>query len=124
MIGSIGIDLVETSRIQKLVTNYGDRFIGRILGPLELELYRTRRDRYQFLAGRFAAKEATVKALGKYITERPPLQTIQIVNDTTGQPSLHFETDLAARLSHISAKVSISHEKSHAVAVVMFSEKQ
>jgi len=123
MIGSIGIDLVDVTRVQRLVERHGERFLNRILGPKEKEYYGERHDRFQFLAGRFAAKEAVIKALGKYITDRPPLNTIQIINDNTGQPMLKLSDELTRQLCHVNAQVSISHEKSHAVAMVVFWEK-
>jgi holo-[acyl-carrier protein] synthase len=122
MIGSIGIDLVEVARIKRLAENYEERFVERILGPREMEQLAIRHDRFQFLAGRFAAKEAVIKALGKYITDRPPLNTIQIINDITGQPTLKLSEELTQHLNHISANISISHEKSHAIAMVVFWE--
>lgn len=123
MIDSIGIDLVEVMRIKQIVERHGDRFLNRVLGPQEFEVYRTRHDRHPFLAGRFAAKEAAIKALGRYLVQRPPFRHIEIVNDNTGQPQLRFAGDLAARLAHLRSQVSISHERSHAVAVVVLWEK-
>ena len=123
MIESIGIDLVEVMRMRRIVERHGDRFLNRVLGPQELEAYRIRHDRHPFLAGRFAAKEAAIKALGKYIVQRPPFRQIEIVNDNTGQPRLQFAGDLAARLAHLTSQVSIAHERSHAVAVVVLWEK-
>jgi holo-[acyl-carrier protein] synthase len=123
MIRSVGIDLAETARIQKLMERYGERFLVRLLGPAELELLRGRHDRYQFVSGRFAAKEAAIKALGRFITVRPPLRKIQIVNDNTGQPELLLPGHLDSRLLEVQAQVSIAHERSHAVAVVVLWEK-
>jgi holo-[acyl-carrier protein] synthase len=123
MIRSVGIDLAETERIRKLMERYGDRFLRRLLGPQEFELYRGRHDRHQFVSGRFAAKEAAIKALGRFLTVRPPLHEIQIVNDNTGQPELLWPGHLDARLHEVQAQVSIAHERSHAVAVVVLWEK-
>lgn len=123
MIGSIGIDLVEVGRLKRLVERYGDRFLMRVYGAAELAALQSRHDRYQFLAGRFAAKEATIKALGKYLTTRPPYRNIQIVNDNTGQPLLRLEGDPALERLHLDSQVSISHERSHAAAVVVLREK-
>lgn len=123
MIDSIGIDLVDVARLKRIVERHGDRFLNRVFGTHELGIYRTRHDRYLFLAGRFAAKEATIKALGKYIPLRPPFRHIEIVNDSTGQPRLLFSGDLALRLEHLGSQVSIAHERTHAVAVVVLWEK-
>jgi len=123
MIDSIGIDLVDIARLKRIVERHGDRFLNRVYGAQELDIGRRRHDRYPFLAGRFAAKEATIKALGKYIAQRPPFRHIEIINDSTGQPRLLFAGGLALRLDHLGSQVSIAHERTHAVAVVVLWEK-
>ncbi len=122
MTESIGIDIVETDRIRRALDRFGDRFRNRILGDRELSQYERRSDRAVFLAGRFACKEAVVKALGKYIKDRPTLSSIQIVNDDTGQPEVSFPDELAEQLKHVRFLVSISHEKHYAVAMAVTSE--
>lgn len=123
MLGSVGIDLVDVTRIERLLTQYGDRFIARILGPDELSQLGGRYDRAQFVAGRFAAKEAAIKALGHYLTDRPALTKIQVVNDVTGRPSLDLSHLASPRLQRVSAQLSISHERSHAIAIVILTEE-
>ncbi len=123
MINSLGIDLVDVDRIRHLAERHGDRFLRRVYGCEELAALQSRHDRYQFLAGRFAAKEAAIKALGRSLSVRPPYRDIQIVNDNTGQPQLLLAEDLSRRLDNLESQVSISHERSHAVAVVVLWEK-
>ena len=123
MADSIGVDILETDRIRNSVARFGERFLRRILGDNEIEIYRSRVDRPAFLAGRFACKEAVIKALGKYLTDRPPLTQIQILNDSTGQPHLSFPDDLKARLKGLDILVSISHDRKYAVAMVVITEK-
>jgi holo-[acyl-carrier protein] synthase len=60
----IGIDLVEVKRIEKAVENYGERFLNRIYTDDELRVAEKRKNNFQYLALRFAAKEAVMKALG------------------------------------------------------------
>ena len=105
-----------------MAERHGDRFLKRVYGPRELEILDNRHDRYPFLAGRFAAKEAAIKALGKFLTERPSFRQLEIVHDNTGQPLLLMSGDAAAKLHHVRSEVSISHERSHAVAVVILWE--
>ena len=62
MIIGLGTDIVELERIEKAAARFGERFAARILHPEELELWR-KTPQTTFLAGRFAAKEALVKAL-------------------------------------------------------------
>ncbi len=120
---AIGIDIVETDRIRRSVERFGDRFLQRILSEEELEAYALRGDRDAFVAGRFACKEAAIKALGKYLSERPPYSGIQVLNDQTGQPHMTFCGRLSGQLSGLESMVSISHERNYAVAVVILSEK-
>ncbi len=123
VLGSVGIDLVDVTRIAKLLSLYGDRFCVRVLGPDEMSQLNGRFDRAQFIAGRFAAKEAAIKALGRYIVERPSLTKIQIVNDFTGRPSLDLSHLAYPQLARVSAQLSISHERSHAIAIVILTEE-
>ncbi|MBN1212854.1 MAG: holo-ACP synthase [candidate division Zixibacteria bacterium] len=122
MVTSLGIDIIETARIKSAVERFGERFLRRILGVDELPIYQRRRDRYEFLAGRFAAKEAAVKALGKYLDRRPPFNAIQIVNDDRGQPRLVFPEKISGRLVGVRSLMSISHSRYNAVAIVIFEE--
>jgi holo-[acyl-carrier protein] synthase len=119
MAHSIGIDIVEIERIRRAVERFGDRFIARILGPDERAALSARRDRPLFLAGRLAAKEAVIKALGEFITDRPAFARLEIINDATGRPHLHLPADLAERLPHLDISISISHEKNYAVAMAL-----
>lgn len=119
MTHSVGIDIVDVVRIRRAVGRFGDRFVGRILGPAEQERLRERHDHAAFIAGRFAAKEAIIKALGRYITVRPPYAHLQIVNDPTGRPQLLLPDALADQLKRLDIQVSISHERNHAVATAL-----
>jgi holo-[acyl-carrier protein] synthase len=123
MANSIGVDILETERIRNSVARFGDRFLRRILGDKEIDIYRRRADRHVFLAGRFACKEAVIKALGKYLKDRPPFSHIQIINDSTGQPHLCFPEALKARLAGLDILVSISHDRKYAVAMAVITEK-
>lgn len=122
-LGAVGIDLVDVTRIANLISRYGDRFLLRILGPDEMAYLGIRRDRAQFVAGRFAAKEAAIKALGQYLKEKPALSRIQILNDETGRPSLDLAQLALPQLTSVHAKISISHERSHAIAMVILTEE-
>ena len=122
MITGLGIDIVETKRIKKDLDDFGERFVKRILGADEIDLLQNRKDREQFLAGRFAAKEAAIKAMGKYLKDKPPFYHIQILRDTHGMPQLVFNEDITHKLAGLNSHVSISHEKNYAVAIVILEE--
>ena len=120
---AIGIDIVEIGRIARAFSNYSNRFVRRILGPDEVLIFERRADGIQFLAGRFAAKEAVVKALSRYLSRRPPLASLQILNDDAGNPTLVLPAQLQERLAGIRCLVSISHSHSDAVAVAVLSDE-
>ena len=122
MIKSVGIDLVAISRIDEDISKFGKRFVEKILGPHERSVYDRRQDKAIFLAGRFAAKEAIVKGLGKFVTERPALSSIQILNDDSGFPEVSFPKAIEVALGSSRCHISISHDHNNAVAVAVFEE--
>lgn len=122
MADSIGIDIVSCQRIASDLNRFGERFLDRILGPEERSLYDRRPDGTLFLAGRLAAKEALIKALGKYLKEKPPFASMQILNDEKGMPYIRQGGDWQSELPPCSLLVSISHEKEYAAAVVVITE--
>lgn len=123
MTESIGLDIVENARIEGLLSKHPERFVDRILGTEEQAIYEDRRDQIPFLAGRFAAKEALIKALGAYLTDRPPYRSLQILNDTTGRPFVQLDEALASELSHIRILISLSHERNYAVGMAVITER-
>lgn len=94
MIYGIGIDVVEPRRIARLVEKYGERFARRVLTQLEWPDYLKTVRPVLFLANRFAAKEAFSKALGTGFRYPVTLQSISVVQNTAGKPSLAFHPNL------------------------------
>ncbi len=123
MIRSIGLDLVEIDRIRRDIEQYGERFVRKILGENELLTYEKRQDKPLFLAGRFAAKEAVIKALGVYLTDRPAFSSVEILNTSSGQPEVHLPAPIANQLGSARCHISITHERQFAAAVAIFSEE-
>lgn len=123
MIKSVGIDIVRTKRIEKDIEKFGERFLDKILGPNEKELADTRTDSAQFIAGRFAAKEAIIKCLGVLTDQRPAFSSLEIINNDQGQPILEAGGELAQLLAPYSIHLSISHEKKYAAAVAVLEER-
>lgn len=124
MVKSIGIDIVEIERIRHNLERFGQRFINRILGADEQILMEGRSDKVQFLSGRFAAKEAVIKTLGVYLTNRPAYALIQIINDASGSPRLSLPADLSSKLGTVCCQLSITHERRYAAAVAILVEEQ
>lgn len=117
----LGVDLVELDRIERIVDRHGDRFVARICLSGEMG-ERTGPGRVQRLGGLFAAKEAALKALGTGWARGLAFRDVEITRNPAGAPSLRFHgpaADRARELGVEAAHVSISHERGHAVAVVV-----
>src|SRR5262245_60414259 len=81
-----GIDLIEVSRIRSVLAKHGERFLGRVLGQVEIEYCMEQREPAPFVAARFAAKEAVSKAFGTGIGARLGWQDIEVRRLASGQP--------------------------------------
>ena len=116
---SHGVDLVECSRIARLLENHRERFLDRILTAGE----RTRADTFRHpvphIAGRFAAKEAVLKVLGTGWRGEIAWTDIEIANDDLGQPHVTLKGACKERARHVGIDrilISISHTDTHAMA--------
>lgn len=122
MIIGCGIDLVKIKRIEKIIKRWGNNFTSRIFTPLEGEYCEKKKvNKFQSYAGRFAAKEALLKALGLGL-RGANWKEIEIKNNELGQPII----DTSGKLKNIAlAKgvskyfISISHAKEYAIAQVI-----
>jgi holo-[acyl-carrier protein] synthase len=83
---AVGTDILRFERIDEVVERLGERFVERILTPLEREEYAASRRPGNLLAKRFAAKEAVAKALGTGIGRGVSWQDIRISHDQNGAP--------------------------------------
>lgn len=86
MIFGVGTDIVELSRIQATYDRFGDHFVKRMLMDEERELFDRNKWPVRFLAMRFAAKEAVVKAMGTGFAHGVWLRDIGIINNEWGRP--------------------------------------
>jgi holo-[acyl-carrier protein] synthase len=95
MIIGIGSDIVSIDHVANCFKKQSWAFVHRILGKLELDYFAQISDNramsVSYLARRFAAKEAALKALGTGITPEMDLRDVQILNDSKGKPELHIE---------------------------------
>ena len=105
-----GIDIVDIRRIAGMVERYGNRFLEKVFTPAEVSYAKKKRRKEESLAGRFAAKEAFMKASGRRLVFRD----IEVLSEI-GKPYIIYR---GVRYDD----VSISHEKSYAVSVVMLKE--
>lgn len=115
MIKGIGIDLIELKRIEQAILKNA-RFVNRVLTEKEVSVYNEysiKQRQIEFLAGRFAAKEAFSKAAGTGIGKLS-FQDIQILNEGSGAPFIS-----AKGFEPSNIYLSISHSKEYAVAQVI-----
>lgn len=122
MIFGIGTDIVEVTRIEASIEQFGDEFAKRILAESELASYAKSHIKARFLAKRFAAKEAFSKALGTGLRAPATFQNIAVSHDDLGKPLLILAPELQASLQSkniIQTHISISDEKNLAAAFVV-----
>ncbi|MBX3389675.1 MAG: holo-ACP synthase [Phycisphaeraceae bacterium] len=121
-----GIDLTSVDRIREMVADHGDRFLDRVFTIAERESAGRQANeskRAEHLAGRFAAKEAALKALGTGWRDGIAWTDVEILNQPSGAPSLRLHgkaSEIAAGLGAKTFHVSISHAASVATASVIF----
>ena len=121
MIVGLGIDMTELERIRRAHARFGRRFLEKFLAPGELAALPSE-PRLSLLAGRFAAKEAAAKALGTGFSGGIGPCDIEVVAGPTGAPGLVFHSHARQKAENLgmrAAHLSISHERAHAVAVVV-----
>jgi holo-[acyl-carrier protein] synthase len=115
-----GIDIVETSRIKRLVEEHGQRFLDRCFTPEEQRYCALNEKRYfEHLAGRFAAKEAVLKVLGTGWRGGIAWTDVEVVREASGQPRIGLSGEcerIANELGISRWHVSISHIETHATA--------
>ena len=122
MIFGIGTDIVEVTRIEASIEQFGDDFAKRILAESELASYLQSHIKARFLAKRFAAKEAFSKALGTGLRAPATFQNIAVSHDALGKPILVLAVELQALLQSkgiTHTHISISDEKNLAAAFVI-----
>lgn len=109
----IGTDLVDIQRIESSIENLGERFIKRILAPEELERYLLSKRPANFLAKRFAMKEAVAKALGTGFAQGISWHHIIMDHDAFGRPLVSLHAAAKQRCEQLGANhihVSLSDE--------------
>lgn len=122
MIVGIGSDIARIERFARAVQRHGSRFAQRILGPDEHALWLQKSQPAAFLAKRFAAKEAFVKALGLGLRQGMQWCDIQVINDAMGKPYflLSGEAERLLQAAGVTAShVTLSDEAEYAVAFVV-----
>ncbi|WP_107839633.1 holo-ACP synthase [Metasolibacillus meyeri] len=117
MIKGIGLDIIELERIEKAMQR-SEKFTLRILSPREQALFAklSNARKVEFLAGRFAAKEAYAKANGTGLGKGCELQQIEILKNELGAPQLFFDGE------PVKGFITITHTQTVAAAQVVLME--
>ena len=122
MIYGIGTDVVEVSRIKLALKKYGLKLAEKILTHNELMDYSKVKSKENFLAKRFAAKEAFAKAFGTGLRGSVNFKSIEVTHDILGKPLLKYHNKLQSLVEEKNihhCHLSISDEKNIAVAFVI-----
>jgi holo-[acyl-carrier protein] synthase len=122
MIFGIGVDVLEAARVKKLYDKYGDHFVDRLLMPAErAQLGKTKRTE-RFLAMRFAAKEAIVKAMGTGFSHGVWIRDVGVVQNAWGKPEVVYSArgeKVRRRLGVGGGHVTLTDEAGLIVAVAV-----
>lgn len=122
MIIGIGTDIVDVARIAQVYVRQGEAFAERLLSAEELLKFVGQRFPERFLAKRWALKEAVSKALGTGISQGVCFRDMTIRHHESGQPFLHLAGSTLAKAEQLGIRhwqISVSDEKTHAVAFVI-----
>jgi len=125
MIVGLGIDIVEIERIKAIYQRHAVRFSKRILTDAEQNYVLQHKDPGARLAGRWAAKEAGLKALGTGLAEGILWREVEILPDERGKPILHLHGKARERAAALGANrfhVSITHCDTLAMAQVIMEQ--
>ena len=115
----IGTDITECLRIARMIERYGELFLNRVYTPIEIRYCQNRKQATQHFTGRWAAKEAVLKALGTGWTRGISWRDIEIRNEPGGKPVVAVRggaKEVVERLGIARLLVSISHCHTHATA--------
>jgi holo-[acyl-carrier protein] synthase len=123
-IKGIGTDLLDQGRIAKVIERQGERFAQRILTPQEIIIWQQRECSVNYLAKRFAAKEAIAKALGTGIAKGIGFQQMNIASDEAGKPTVTLTGQALLRMQALEAQqvlLSLSDEGEMILAFAILS---
>jgi holo-[acyl-carrier protein] synthase len=114
---NVGIDIIEVERIKKLYEKFGDKFLNRIFTENEINYCFSRKNTFHSLAGRFAIKEAVLKALGIGMTSGFSFKDIEVLNIDKGKPIVILNGKLKELLGSRKIEISISHSQNYAIGI-------
>ncbi len=123
LIIGMGVDLAEVERIQKAIERHGEPFLRRVYTAAEREYCEKFKNKYERYAGRFAAKEAAMKALGTGWRRGVRWVDFEVVREKGGRPTIRLDGEarkIAVELGVNRIALSITHTEAQALAQVIF----
>ncbi|HMD43021.1 MAG TPA: holo-ACP synthase [Candidatus Acidoferrum sp.] len=123
MIVGMGIDIAEVPRIQAVIESQTERFLRRVFTPEEAAYCEQFKNKYERYAGRFAVKEAAMKALGTGWSRGVRWVDLEVVRVRGGKPTLLLRGEakkIADAMGVKNIAVSITHTEAQAIAQVIF----
>ena len=120
MVQGIGNDIIEIDRIKKSIDRHGSHFLDRLFTQKEQEYCFQHTQPAIRFAGRFAAKEAIVKAFGVGFGKDISWHDIEILNDEHGRPLTSFSPHILSHFNRPIIHISISHCENYATAVAIW----
>lgn len=118
MIVGTGVDLAEVARIRAAIERHGRRFVERVFTPAEIAYVERKANRFERYAGRFAAKEAGMKAIGTGWKRGVRWQDFEVANLPSGKPTLRLHGQ-AARIAEALGVKAVSLSLTHTAELGM-----
>ena len=115
----IGIDLIKTSRMDRLIERFGEKALQKFLSSDEIKLVKN----HKTASGFWAVKEATSKALGVGIGSDCSFHDITISKNSKGAPQITLSSNIIKKYNITDCSVSITHDGDYAIAVVALETK-
>lgn len=118
----LGTDVIETLRIGQMIEKHGEYFLRRVYTDREIEYCSARKASMQHYAGRWAVKEAVLKALGTGWAKGIQWVDMEVLNEGGGRPVLSLNGQakaIATQLEIDDVQISLSHCRTHATAVAI-----
>jgi holo-[acyl-carrier protein] synthase len=125
LIIGLGVDLAEVPRIKAAIERRGQTFLRRIFTPKEIEYCERFKNKFERYAGRFAAKEAAMKALGTGWRQGIRWIDLEVVRERSGRPTISLAGEaakIAGQLGVRRISLSITHTEVEALAQVIFED--
>ena len=125
MIIGLGVDIAEVPRIKAAIERRGQPFLRRVYTPNEIAYCESFKNKFERYAGRFAAKEASMKALGTGWRGGIRWVDFEVLREQSGRPVLALTGEaakIAAALGVRRISLSITHTESQALAQVIFED--